>query len=394
MGAILNILGMGLIGASLWCVLLQKPQKAMVYAYLFMISDFNLNQYVDYNSITKLIMLIILMFAVFQHGLYRYIDRRQVFLYIFIFIAIIAYFENRNNQYSFSDFILSLLTILLGVLALHIKWDDKVRVKFLKLIAWSSILCVVCGVLKDGTLITESGRIVSGTVLYHSPAWMGLSGMFASMLLVEAFECEKYNKFIIINFMLVCLTQMRGGIIFAVILITPYLINQLKNMSRMKVIVLSIFIPITLLAINEVFVIFMERTFVDGTINTSGRFDAWPYFLALAKEKIWMGHGIGSIKTMTETEIYKRGFRAAHNEYIRLLVETGISGLVCFVLYMSCTVKKLYNNTILQSKKVYYIAFVIGFIVLSGLDNTISGHISWVPFCLLLSLASGMKVSE
>ena len=91
MGAILNILGVGLIGASLWHVLLNKPQKAMVYAYLFMISDFNLNQFVDYNSITKLIMLIILTFAVFQHGPFRYISRRQVILFAFIFIAMISY---------------------------------------------------------------------------------------------------------------------------------------------------------------------------------------------------------------------------------------------------------------------------------------------------------------
>ena len=68
MGAILNILGMGLIATSLWYVFLRKPQKAMVCAYLFMISDFNLSQFVDYNSITKLIMLIVLTFAVFQHG--------------------------------------------------------------------------------------------------------------------------------------------------------------------------------------------------------------------------------------------------------------------------------------------------------------------------------------
>lgn len=391
MGIILNIVGVGLIGMSLVFIILQKPQKAMTFAFLFMISDFNLNRYIDYNTITKLILLIILLFAVYQTRSFIYVKKRQLILFIFIFIAVLSYFENRSAQYSISDFILSLLTILLGVLAMHVVWDDVIKVKLLKVISWSSILCVFCGILKHGLLFTESGRIVSGTALYHSPAWMGIAGMFATMLLVEGCNCPQYNKFVIINFLLVCLTQMRGGTIYAIILITPFFLSQLKHMSHFKVAVFSILIPVVLFIGSEMLSVFMARTFVDGTINTSGRFEAWTYFIDLAKGDLLLGHGVGSIKTMTGTEIYKRGFTAAHNEYIRLLVETGVTGLVCFTMYMATSFKYIYINSMLQQKKSYLIAFILGFVVLSCLDNTISGHISWVPFCLLLSLSTQIE---
>lgn len=70
---------------------------------------------------------------------------------------------------------------------------------------------------------------------------------------------------------------------------------------------------------------------VNQSDPTSGRGEAWSYFLDRWTEQPVFGHGPSSTYVFSqsaESELIRHHFKAAHNEYVQALVEFGVFGLV------------------------------------------------------------------
>ena len=130
-----------------------------------------------------------------------------------------------------------------------------------------------------------------------------------------------------------------------------------------------------------------------GGLNTSGRFEAWSYYLNAGKSNRVFGLGLGAIKIIEGVDV-NNSFTAAHNEYLRFFVETGAVGFLLIFISFITVFYKLLKNNILKNKKFLLMALIVAFVVFSATDNTISAVQFWVPFCWYLGLIYEEKNEE
>lgn len=115
-------------------------------------------------------------------------------------------------------------------------------------------------------------------------------------------------------------------------------------------------------------------------INTSGRAGMWDYLLGIWDVNQMFGRGLGTGAIALLGVVNQPTFaKAAHNEYIRLLVDGGIVGLIVYVLGV---VMLLFQEGryLTRTQGVSIVALFVSFALYSFTDNTISSPPSIVLF--------------
>lgn len=382
MSVFLNIIGILLL-LFVAIMMLVNPLYGTVLATLMLMGDFEITVF-DYDFIAKLFVLLCAVLSIMKRGIYKRAEWRPLILLMVLFaISLYTLLCGNNSSYSFTDFITSFSNILVGVLAFSINWDEYERQRAFRLMAWAPIVLIILGVIRYQTLFYD-GRIVTVGLFSQVPFWCGM-GYMAAITLSKVYGEDKYTTLALADLAIILFTDSRGGAIFAAILVVPYATDIARNMTRRVFARLTLLIPIALYFISEAIGNLLERTFSGGMLNTTNRLEAWNTLLELSEEHRIIGMGIGSLKTITGNYIIEQGFTAAHNEYVRFIYETGVIGLFIFVWIMAIVFKTYYRNNIFTNKK-YIIAPIIGFIVYSFTDNTVSAAQFWMPFMLVASL--------
>jgi O-antigen ligase len=137
----------------------------------------------------------------------------------------------------------------------------------------------------------------------------------------------------------------RAGIIICLILIPSYFIVKLKQLGKRKYawiwILLIIIALLPLIAKNQRVDYLYGRLFkeqVGYDRKEDPRFIIWKSAFEIARKNILVGVGIGDVRTELSSEYKRIGEEKmaterfnAHNQFLEVLVENGIIGLVLFV---------------------------------------------------------------
>ena len=136
----------------------------------------------------------------------------------------------------------------------------------------------------------------------------------------------------------------------------------------------------------------VERTRTDessSALDTSGRAEAWTFYLREVSEEPELGRGLGAGPVIGEEGFGRlRGdFRGTHNEYVRLFVEGGWLGLVLVVgavaVHLGSHLRRTPGHV-----RAGAITLVLVFAAYSAVDNTISNFHFFLPFGLLVGIYS------
>jgi O-antigen ligase len=116
---------------------------------------------------------------------------------------------------------------------------------------------------------------------------------------------------------------------------------------------------------------------------TSGRDVIWEIYEAAIEKNPWFGRGIGSgTLLLPNTESYTKVISTAHNEYLRMIMDGGLVGLMIYILalivWMRSELRFMRRN-----ESVVFLGFMVAFAVYSITDNTISGQATPVAFFAL-----------
>jgi O-antigen ligase len=185
----------------------------------------------------------------------------------------------------------------------------------------------------------------------------------------------------------------RAGILISLILVPLYLIIKLRQLGKSKhvwiwiVIILIAFVP---------FVIKNQRVdYLFGRIfnNPVGyerkqdpRFTIWKSGIEIAKKNLLFGVGIGDVRTELSLEYQRRGEEQmaierfnAHNQFLEVLLENGIIGLIIFLSIFSTMIYIAF-----RTNNLLYLVFII-MILMFFFFETVLYRLAGVSFFSLFS---------
>jgi O-antigen ligase len=151
--------------------------------------------------------------------------------------------------------------------------------------------------------------------------------------------------------------------------------------------------------------VFQERFFTSGSgtlediwhgdFSSSGRLEAWPLIWEKAMTRPWLGHGVNSA-THFVPQVWPR-MQSPHNEYIRIVFESGFIGLGLFLLAMIRQIADLRHRiccdkgTVRTAFVAVYLGLVIA-LVTSLTDNTFLYTMRYMsPLFVLLGAAYSVE---
>lgn len=209
--------------------------------------------------------------------------------------------------------------------------------------------------------------------------------IIASLAVFKIKSDIKFRFLAYLNFFILLLTLTRGGILAGFLLLLPDIISWFKEIAKSlnKFIITILIIIITIVPVGNIAELILDRSFSDGQFNSSGRFEAWSYMISIVNNK-WIGNGLGYLKTAKDDAL-SRGFNAAHNEYIRIYLETGYIGIILHIILFYISFKTIVKGQKIFDKKVI-IFLILVFLVYSFSDNTITNYRFWIPYLFTLSL--------
>ena len=149
---------------------------------------------------------------------------------------------------------------------------------------------------------------------------------------------------------------------------------------------------------------FQERTFYQGqgsisdlwegnSVDTTGRFDAWPLIWDEAWKRPLLGSGVGSVSSFVSS--VWEGVSHPHNDYLRVGFECGLLGLTLYLLAVAWQLVLLRKEMDRPQETVRqaFIAAFLGFLMMlitSATDNTLVYNVCYTdPLFALMGGAYG-----
>lgn len=215
------------------------------------------------------------------------------------------------------------------------KPTERDRGFFLHLMAWMAVGASVLGLIYGAMGVfnpfpveynTGAPRF-SGTMNAAFLGGYALCGMFASYKLGERGE-TKYYWLIGINFLILVATGARMALALAVflMLLTFYLSPRVTLKTKLLASLGGLFLA--LVAVPLVWIRYAARLEASGS---SGRDVMWPWLWSMSEKFPDYGIGYGHQFWATPREVFILfTSNAAHNDYLRLLVELGWFGVFAF----------------------------------------------------------------
>lgn len=294
-----------------------------------------------------------------------------------------------SYNYTFIASITAFSSFFTGIYATCIYWEKSHAINLLVTLSRLAIVSLILGIpLATIGFVEYLGRFgtaIAGASLSTNLAFFGTIGVMASAILYNLQKNDKYRFLQYVNFVIVCATLTRGGIIASFLILIPDILKILKEMFYKSKYLIIVFFTVVI-ATYPAFILvksLLKRTFVEGELNTSGRIEAWKHIITLVNNK-WFGNGYGCLKTLTD-DIHLRAFTAAHNEYIRIYFETGIVGLIIIGIVIIYLFRVGIKNRI-TSRKIYIYMLYLAFLVYSFFDNCITNFRFWIPFMIIISI--------
>lgn len=372
-----------------------NPRHAILCMILLICLEFNFSMFISktmYQAAFKLIILfcVVRLFFISRKRL----SKLPIILSaILLFISFWVCFEYNVPNFGVGDILTSYASLITGLLLLYVKWGAQFRIDACKVMSWQPILSTVLGIISNGQIFSTNkadGLLITG--LNSAAVLVMISGLsiISSYILISVFQEKKYFWILLVDFAICGLCNMRGGLLFAVLVIWGISYPHcFKVPSKILKKLVLLFPPLFIVFI------FVVRNVINKTINssysvtkslfnTSNRIYAWTNALEYTKAHRILGWGIGYTKKVQGPWV-KYGFQAIHNEYIRWIMESGILGLLIIIICFTIIFHYMYKHNIGIRKSVLNM-IVIAFAVFSFTDNTMYNSAFWMEFTFLISI--------
>ena len=316
----------------------------------------------------------------------------------FLLITAASVFYSSDLKSSFSDWLrlVSVFSVYLLGRILFVT-PDKVRTAFTAVLLSSLIPMAVACV----QLVTHKGLVQDGEALRIAGTFLHPNA-FASYILIllifgisQWFEKKKMvapfflRAIVCVSSMIFIFTFSRGAwiaFVVAVLFLGVFRYRKLLVLLPLGLILVIGVVPSARARIEN---IFHPGGYARSRSAWAWREDAWKQILPLVYQKPILGHGLGTV----ETEF---GFMT-HNDYLRLAAETGILGLLAYLLLMGRllgTTWKDFRRT--RSERVRglqmgLMALIVGFMVRQAADNTLRNIVGMIYFWLIVALIRNMS---
>lgn len=369
-----------------WVIGLYKKKVVALNFLLIILTIYypSLTSVVDIDFTIKLFLLITALYYTRLYGLKKH--SMKVFFLALLLYCISFVNAQWDINYSYFDSITAFFSLILGLILYSIAWPSDLRILLLKCICKLPLYSIIFGLILSSMNLLEfigrNGTGLAGASMSTNLSFFGVTGMVAATILKKKFNSDFYRALIYVNFLIIGLTLTRGGILAGVILLLPELFSFIKNILHKKkyILILLASLLTVIYPLKYIYINILERTIVNGEINTSGRMDAWISIINLSTNKLF-GNGYGFLKTVTDSSL--KAFTAAHNEYIRMYVETGYLGVIITLLIFGIIFKKIIKEN-KSNNIIMYFTVIISFLLYSYTDNTMTNFRFWIPFMVII----------
>jgi hypothetical protein len=229
----------------------------------------------------------------------------------------------------------------------------------------------------EGVLRLQGASIPSHLAML---ALIGLASALCLLALSDSRRDRGTYAWVVINLAVLVGTATRGAVVVGIALILTFGMSALLTNRSMSMRGRRAILPVAGIAFAALAVAAPElvRRSIgnryEGTFNTSGRAQAWDFFMGLATESPFTGKGLGFASIAVERFAPPRVqavFLAPHNEYIHLLLDGGVFFAVGLILMMMAAFAAAARA---QTGPVRYLigAFGVGTLFYSYVDNTFS----------------------
>lgn len=241
--------------------------------------------------------------------------------------------------------------------------------------AWFALICSALGLVYQMVGLrtafpiefnTGQGRF-AGTMNAAFLGGFAMSGMLASLLLSEI-RSSRYYVLLAINAVILVMTGARVPLLIALSTCsTAFFYSRRRSLSeKFRGVIIGIILAIVVGPI--IYVRYASRLESSGS---SGRDIMWPWLLELSDHYPDFGIGFGHQYWSTPREVFILfTSNAAHNDYLRMLVELGYFGAVVFYVLLIFTV--YYTHKKWGGKDRVAMAAFLGFLAIAISDNALA----------------------
>ncbi|WP_373231288.1 O-antigen ligase family protein [Cohnella sp.] len=397
----------GVIGVTLFLFSAMSPERM---SYVILITSVISIQYLveielmgmDMQSLYKIGILLISLPAVIRYGVYR---RLSVPILAFMAMVPLTYlFADMHPLLTMSAPLKAFIGLASPFVILMIRWPRDVAELHIRLLCFLPLVSVAFGVMFEVTGVqplftsefTGVLRLQGANIPAHL-AFLAFIGFVVCLIEVKRSPHRMTFSYIMmaVNFLILLLTGTRGPLIAALAIILVFLFDLAKQFLKGKT---ALFLPLVGFIVILVVSVFLQldnikkRSFereTESVIDLSGRSEAWAFFIDGVKDSPWFGRGLGSVLVGNDGSLYK-GFVVPHNEYIRFYFDGGIVGVTLVFASLLFVFVTLYKR-LASGIKLFYIAFILGFLIYSISDNTLSTVQFILPFCAYLNAIGNMS---
>lgn len=219
--------------------------------------------------------------------------------------------------------------------------------------------------------------------------------LFLSILLLG--KEKKFLVFSIILIVMIILTVTRSvllGIFFSMIFyfILKFINNRIAFLVTILIsfyVVYKSIIFYTNLKNKEYFTLINNySTEYAGKNLLSGREEIWKQAFIYIRENLWFGYGIGS----NISEIFGMNL-SLHNFYIQLTLQSGILGLISFLILLITILNSCYSKNIEFEQKIA-LSFFIGYLIQQNFEVFLFENNIFFGLLILLTASIGLSASR
>lgn len=346
------------------------------------------------NSLHKLVILTFLIPYLGLRGI-----KRDGILPIFVYFLLVLLSFSLSSWYPDLDTLQpfkSFLGLTIGWVIFAINWNTKSIHLFLTGISLIAMISVVIGVafhlmgihdLYTYEWWNNSYRLQGSAGIPAYLAFLAFVGLAASVY-CRIKNNKGYLMIILINIAILLATATRGAILAAVIGVIPFGFHLLYQTFQRRAVLQLAIVFATIFTVSAVTIPnLLERNqgvYTKDAIDSSGRLDAWDYFIRVGMVNPWFGRGLGAGTIANDSDFY-RTLKVPHNEYIRIFVDNGFVGLGLVLTSMLIIFYRL-SCQLQRSIQIYFFALITALFVYSFFDNTFSTAQFSVPFFWFLAL--------
>jgi len=331
------------------------------------------------------------------------------------FVFIFAWLISENKEEATRDLQVKLTILLIPlVLGWFIEMRKNEVVLILRCFVFSCIAFSLFALAKAGYDLTTTGAnhfyykdLVAFTFIH--PSYIAMYQVFAvGLLFFKLFQVWKQMRLVmkfihiaaillLLLFIFLLASKMAILSLFVLLPFIFYLFLQ-PVFGRMKTILLlcgmvavGLVIIMSLPKTRERFMMLFTYNQVDYANSTDSRQEIWKSAMQISGRNLFTGVGSGDAEEVLIKQYATNGFQKgvdekynAHNQYIQVLVETGLPGLIIFLLVLGYAFRLA-----IRHKNDIYLSFLLVFVInifTESMFKTQSGVVFFAFFNTLLGL--------